>query len=361
MRALIVDRFDPQGAGVRLAETAPPPLGSGKIQVRMLYAPINPSDLNHIRGTYYASLSDVIWNRGRNSVTFDPERLRLCPTPPLTLGAEGVGIVEATGGGLLARRLRGRRVSIAADPLGTWADVCVTDARRAVVLPRSVPDPQAAMFFVNPLTAWILTHEVLQVRRDGWLLVTAAGSALGRMVLRLAVEAGWQTIAVVRRSAAKADIAAAGATHVVSTDTEPLVEAVQCLTNGSGVRWALDCVGGPLAAEIAASLGLGGHLVSYGTLDPSPVSFSPRAIMMPAARWDGFFLPAWLSLQPPLRLLGILRNVRRRVTSGVLTSEVGRVFELEDWGAALAAAQDIGRSGKVMFRLTRSDHTGRGA
>lgn len=355
MRALVVDRFDPLGEGTRLADIAPPSLGPGRIQVRMLYAPVNPSDLNHIRGTYYDSLTDVIWNRGRSPVTFDPERLRPCPAPPLTLGAEGVGIVEATGGGLLARRLRGKRVSIAADPLGTWADICVTDARRAVVLPRSVPDEQAAMFFVNPLTAWILAHEVLRVRRNGWLLVTAAGSALGRMVLRLAVEAGWQTIAVVRRSEAIADMAAAGATHVVATDAEPLVEAVQRLTDGRGVRWALDCVGGPLAAEVAASLGLGGHMVSYGTLDPTAVTFSPRAIMMPAARWDGFFLPAWLSLQSPLRLLGVLRNVRRRIAAGVLTSDVGRICELEDWPAALTAAQDIGRSGKVLFRIRPTD------
>lgn len=71
-------------------------------------------------------------------------------------------------------------------------------------------------------------------------------------------------------------------------------------------------------------------MVSYGTLDPSLVSFSPRALMMPAARLVGFFLPAWLSLQSPLQLPSILRNVRRRITSGVLQSEVGRIFTLDD-------------------------------
>lgn len=351
MRALVVDQFDPAGTGVRLADIERPSPTAGRILVRMRLAPVNPSDLNHVRGTYHASLAEVIWNRDGGPVTFDPARTRPCPIPPLVLGGEGVGVVEAAGGGLMARRLLGKRVAIAADPVGTWADYCVTDARRAVVLPAAVPDAQAAMFFVNPLTAWILTHEVLRVGPDGYLLITAAGSALGRMVLRLAAEAGWRTIAVVRREQAAAEMLAAGATHVIATATTPLVEEVRRLTDGRGVRWALDCVGGPLAADVMACLALGGHMVSYGTLDPTPVSFSPRALMMPAARLEGFFLPAWLSLQSPLRLLSILRNVRRRITSGVLQSEVGRIFALDDWADALAAAQEVGRDGKVMLRL----------
>lgn len=234
MRALVVDDFDPPGTGIRLTDIDRPVPASGQILVRMRLAPVNPSDLNHIRGTYHASPAEVIWNRDGGPVTFDPARTQPCPVPPLVLGGEGVGVVEAAEGGRLARRLVGKRVAIAANPFGTWAEYSVTDARRVVVLPAAVPDAQAAMFFVSPLTAWIPTHEVLRVGHDGYRLITTAGSALGRMVLQLAAEAGWRTIAVVRRGKVAAELVAAGATHVISTATMPLIDEVRRFTDGRG-------------------------------------------------------------------------------------------------------------------------------
>ena len=180
-----------------------PEPAAGQVRVRMRLSPVNPSDLNFMRGTYHEALGRVIWNRvltrddsqraGSNSqrgvadpVFFDATRKTPCPVPPYALGGEGVGTVDACGSGFLARRLRGRRVAVAGGPPnGTWQEFVVVDAKRAVVLPDSVADEQAAMFFVNPITAYVLVHEVLQVRRGAWVLVTAAGSALGKSVVRM--------------------------------------------------------------------------------------------------------------------------------------------------------------------------------
>ena len=73
-------------------------------------APVNPSDFNYINGTYERAFARMIWNRGVERPTGpagDP-----APAPPYSLGVEGVGIVEASGGGLLARRLVGKRVAM---------------------------------------------------------------------------------------------------------------------------------------------------------------------------------------------------------------------------------------------------------
>ena len=161
-----------------------PEPGAGQVRVRMLMSPVNPSDLNFVRGTYFDALRRIVWNQPRDGEAaarawFDPDRTNACPMPPYALGGEGVGIVEACGSGFLARRLRGKRVAVASGPPhGTWQEHTLVDAKKAVALPASVPDDQAAMFFVNPITAYVLIHEVLRVRRGGWVLVTAAGSAL---------------------------------------------------------------------------------------------------------------------------------------------------------------------------------------
>ena len=124
-------------AHVLLEDVQRPEPGPGQVRVRMSMSPINPSDHNDITGTYTKALGRLIWNRGYDRPSFDPDRQRLVPAPPYTLGREGVGVVEASGGGWMARRLVGKRVAVAGGPpLGTWQNHTVVDARRAIALPR---------------------------------------------------------------------------------------------------------------------------------------------------------------------------------------------------------------------------------
>src|SRR5262249_41221898 len=125
-------------------------------------SPINPSDLLFAQGSY-----------GRR------------PSLPATPGFEGVGIVEQAGGGLLGRLRVGRRVAVLNGQGGNWQEQVIISARQAVPVPRALADEQAAAFFVNPASAVIMTRWILKVPRGAWLLQTAAGSALGRMVIRL--------------------------------------------------------------------------------------------------------------------------------------------------------------------------------
>ena len=68
---------------------------------------------------------------------------------------------------------------------GNWQEQVIVPARQVVPVAAAVPDEQAASFFVNPATALVLTRWVLRVPAGAWLLQTAAGSALGRMIIRL--------------------------------------------------------------------------------------------------------------------------------------------------------------------------------
>ena len=48
-------------------------------------------------------------------------------------------------------------------------------------VPQGIADKDAAQFFVNPVTAFAML-DTLALPRGAWLLQTAAGSILGRLV-----------------------------------------------------------------------------------------------------------------------------------------------------------------------------------
>ena len=352
MKSARLSAFTDNPRDIHIAEVPIPEPGPGQVRVRMRLAPVNPSDLNFVRGTYRDALARIVWNSGSAAAWFDPARRSVCPVPPYALGGEGMGVVDACGSGFLARRLKGRRVAVAGvPPNGTWQEFVVVDARRAVALPQRIPDEAGAMFFVNPITACVLLHEVLRVRRGEWVLLTAAGSALGKSIVRMGRRQGFRTVCVVRSGAHTEELRALGADAVIETDRLDLAGEVARLTGGQGVQHALDCVGGELAGQVVRCLGLGGHLVLYGTLADAPIALPSRDLMMPLARVSGFLLPTWLAGQSPLKLLGILRTVTRLMAEGIFPAEVGETFPLDQVADAVEASLRPGRTGKVMLRI----------
>lgn len=356
MKSAQLKAFSQDINAIHVVESPLPTPGPGQVRVRMLLSPVNPSDLNFVHGTYHTALQRIIWNQGRSAeqanVFYDPAHKVPCLEPPYALGGEGVGIVDAVGSGFLARRLQGKRVAVAGGPPnGTWQEYTLVDAKKAVALPDSISDQQGAMFFVNPLTAYILVREVLRVPRGRWLLVTAAGSALGKSVVRLGKLYGFKTLCVVRSSSNSDELRALGADAVLETDHQDLHADVFRLTQGQGVEYAMDCVGGELAAQVVRCLGLDGRLVLYGTLANSPLPLPVRDLMMPVAHISGFLLPNWMARQSPLKLLGILRTVKKLTVQGMFHTEVNETYELAQIQQAISAALKPGRTGKVMLHI----------
>src|SRR5437588_6113186 len=162
-------------ADVLEIETQPwPTPASDEAVVQMRAAPINPADLNQIEGKY-------------------PIRFPLPATP----GFEGAGVVVEMG-------RETRDVSIGAHvilphSLGTWREACAVKATELVVVPSEIDLVQAAMLKINPLTAWRLRHDYVELKRGDWVIQNAANSAAGRAVIQIAREHGMKQVNVLRR------------------------------------------------------------------------------------------------------------------------------------------------------------------
>lgn len=328
MKAIVFDRFGEPGEVLSAREVPTPEPGRGQVRVRMLASPINPSDLLVVRGQY-----------------------GVLPTLPSTPGFEGVGIVEKVGGGLLGRLVKGKRVCVINHAGGNWAEYAVIPARQARPVPADLPDEQAASFFVNPMTVLALVRHVLAVPRGAWLLQTAAGSNLGKMIIRLCRHDGIRTINVVRRREAMDELRALGADVVLTSADGPIDEQVRRVTDGALVRYALDPVGGETGTQVLASLAADARMVVYGTLTGEPVRVDSRRLIAGNRVLQGFWLGHWMRSQSIPSALSKFREVGRLVRDGVLATEPGPFFPLDEIGQAAAAAEQVGKHGKVLLRI----------
>jgi NADPH:quinone reductase-like Zn-dependent oxidoreductase len=328
MKAVILDRFGDPAEVLQVRDIPVPTPKPGQVRVRMLASPINPSDLLSIQGQY-----------GK------------LPRLPMTPGFEGAGIVEESGGGLMGKLVLGKRVAVINGVGGTWAEHTVIPARQAIMVPKDLPTEQIAGYFVNPATVILMVNKVLKVPRGAWLLQTAAASALGKMVIKLGKYQGFRTLNVVRRKDAAEGLLQLGGDAVINTSAEDLEDRVRQLTNGAGVKYALDAVGGPTGSAVVRTLAPGGRMLVYGTLSFEPLSIDPRVLIAGGKIVEGFWLAEWARQQNPLRMLALFRQVGKLMRAGVLTAEIGDRFGLDEIQTAVRRAVEPGRTGKVLLRI----------
>jgi NADPH:quinone reductase-like Zn-dependent oxidoreductase len=294
----------------------------------MSMAPFNPSDLLTIEGRY-----------GR------------LPKLPATPGFEGVGVVEANGGGVLGWFRRGKRVAVIHAAGGSWAESCVVPAKHVVPIPDDIPDDQAAMFFVNPVTAVAMVRYVLKVPPGEWLLQSAAGSALGKIVIQLGKRDGFKTINVVRRREQMEELAKAGADACLCESDGPIDEQVARVTDGKLVRYAIDPVGGNTGTEVVRSLGPGGTCLLYGLLSGQPITVDPRLMITGSKKVAGFWLSDWMPRQGIRRMLSTFRHVKKLLSDRVIQTEIAATYPMEEISAAARHVQQNARGGKVLLKL----------
>lgn len=309
---------------LRVEDVPQPEPGANQVLVRLRARSINPSDLLTVRGLYGA-----------------------LPKLPATPGLEGMGEVEAVGDGVMHLR-PGQRV-IPLGVQGTWQEYILAPSAQLIPVPEGVSDQTAAQFVVNPLTAWIMTIEELRVQPGEWLLQTAAGSTLGRVVLQIARQRGFKTINVVRRREQVEELKALGADEVICTADEDIPERVKEITGKVGLTKAIDAVGDQTGADVMRALGRGGVLLVYGLLSMQPMPIDGGRMIFTSTTLKGFWLTEWLRSAAPERQQAVTSEMLRAMATNEIVPPVEAQYPLEDVLSAVAHAERPGRSGKVLL------------
>jgi NADPH2:quinone reductase len=329
MKVIQFDRFGEPSEVLHLTEAPVPVPGWNEVLVRMIASPINPSDILTIEGRY-----------------------GVVPPLPSVPGYEGVGIVEKAGPGLLGRFFVGKRVAVLNQKGGNWGEYVTIPTIRAIPVSSDIPDAQVASFFVNPATVLAMARHVLKVPKGGWLLQSAAGSTLGRMMIKLGKHDGFKTLNIVRRHEAIDELKALGADAVICSADGPIDEQVRQIVGGEGVLYAIDPVGGETGTGVFNSLATGGRMLVYGTLEEAPLRVDPRKMIAGKRVVEGFYLGHWAASRPKLKMLLLFREIADLIRKGVLETELGREYPLEAIGEAVLEAGSVGRHGKVLLRIS---------
>lgn len=185
------------------------------------------------------------------------------PTPfPVTLGAQGAGVVEALGAGVTQWRVG---QSVAYFHPGAYQAVRNVPAARVLALPAGIAEEQAGANLLRGLTAEYLLRRLYVVKPGDAVLVHAAAGGMGVLLSQWARALGATVIGTVG-SPAKAEVALAhGCHHVVDYRREDFVARTLALTGGQGVAVVFDAVGKDVFVPSLGCLRTLGMAINYGT------------------------------------------------------------------------------------------------
>src|SRR5436853_1385622 len=294
-----------------------------EVIVKMRAAPINPADLNQIEGKY-------------------PIRAELPATP----GFEGAGVVIDIGANVT--NIGQGALVILPHNVGTWRDAVAVKADELVVVPAGIEPVHAAMLKINPMTAWRLLHDYVDLKKGDWLIQNAANSAAGRAVIQIAHELGYKTVNVVRRAELIDELRGEGG-DVVLVDGEKLRDEVKDATSGAAIRLGLNAVGGESALRLANCLAFGGTLVSFGAMSLQPLKIPTGLLIFKDLRFRGIWINKWYddaTMQERMEAFKRLFDMAKR---GLLKTKVEKAYPIDDAKAAVAQAAQSKRSGKIIF------------
>lgn len=205
-----------------LIDVPVPDPGEGEARVRLIHAGVNFIDTYMRSGLF------------RNSTTYSQR-------PPMTLGMEGAGTVDALGPGV-RNVAPGDRVAYCVN-LGSYAEYAVVPAWKLVKVPEDIPLDIATALQLQGSTAHYLTHSLYPLKDGDSCLIQAGAGGLGQLLIQLAKARG-ATVFTTVGSEEKADIAKArGADHVILYRDVDFAQAVNDLTAGEGVNVVYDSVG----------------------------------------------------------------------------------------------------------------------
>jgi NADPH:quinone reductase-like Zn-dependent oxidoreductase len=272
---------------------------------------------------------------------------------PHRLGKEAAGVVVARGPDADAFEI-GDAVIVVRFANGCYADLVAADAHEVLRAPRGLSFLELAAFGTNFATAWWAMHEVARVRAGCGALIHAAAGGVGTAALMLARTHGCAPIIGTAGGAAKGKVAvAAGADLCVDYTTEDFRPIVAAATDGRGIDYCLESVGGETYARTLDVMAPTGSVVVIGfsSVTTDHANAIPR--LHPLTVFHRSFSVGGLNIDN----LGFQRQrhvwdaLVEHVERHGLRPMIGQVHPLDDIAAAHAALEGRATVGKVVLQV----------
>ncbi len=267
---------------------------------------------------------------------------------PVTLGQEGAGRVAAVGEDV-DDFAPGTRVAWT-DVLGSYAEMTVVPAGRAVPLPDDLSEELAAAVMLQGLTAHYLAHDTFPLAPGERCLVHAGAGGVGRLLIQMAKTIGAEVFATVGTTEKAAIARSAGADHVIVYTEESFREAVEKIAGPRPLQVVYDGVGRATFDDGLELLAPCGLMVAFGNASGAVAPVDPLRL----SRGGSLYLT-----RPTLgthvatteALRGRSDAVFSAVSSGRLDVHIGARFPLVQAADAHRALEGRATTGKVLIDI----------
>ena len=336
MRQAVITRYGPPDV-FEIRDSPDPAPAPGELRLRVRAAGINFADVLSRLGLY-------------------PD----APKPPMVVGYEVAGTIDAIGDGVIGFAAGDRIVALTR--FGGYADVVVAPADRCFRVPAELSDAEAAAVPVTYLTAALALYRMAALGPGETVLVHNAGGGVGIAAIQLARLRRARVIGTA--SAMKhAALRAFGVEHVIDYRHARVADEVGRITGGRGVDVVLDPIGGASFTESYRMLAPLGRLVMYGLSAAAPSEdrhlwqafrawwATPRfdAMSLINRNRGVFGLHAGHLWDERAQLAPIMEMLLSELRAGRLQPVVAKTFPLERTADAHRFIQSRANIGKVVL------------
>jgi NADPH:quinone reductase-like Zn-dependent oxidoreductase len=326
-----VIRFHEHGGPevLRIEDVDVPRPSRGEVQIRVKALGLNRAEASLRSGTYIET-----------------------PTLPSGLGLEAAGIIETIGEGVDGFA-RGDAVSIV-PPLSmvrwpAYGELATFPAELVVKHPPSLSWEAAAAVWMPYLTAFGALIEIAKLRREDFVVITAASSSVGLAAIQIANLVGATTIAVTRTSAKKQALLASGVSHVIASTEEDLQARLKDIAGPDGVRVVLDPIGGPIFEPLTAAMSRGGILIEFGGLSAEPTPFPLGTVLSKCLTLRGYLVHEITG--DATRLEAAKAFILDGLTSGSLQPIIAKTFPFDQIVEAHRFLESNEQFGKIVVTV----------
>jgi putative PIG3 family NAD(P)H quinone oxidoreductase len=326
MRAIVLEQYgDPEVLTFR--EVPDPAVGPGTVRVRIAATALNRADLLQRRGLYPP-----------------PE-----PRPEWEIpGLEFAGIVDQVGPGVAGVREGDRVMGLL--PGGGYAEAVVTSDRLLLPVPPSLSLDEAAAVPEATFTAYDALEQIA-VRLGDWVLIHAAASGVGTMLIQLARRMGLRIIATCGSDAKAETVRALGADVVVNYRRTDFLEAVRDATGGAGVAGVLDLVGAEYFDRNLRALAVGGRMIIIGTVGGNQAPLNLGALLSRRLHLIGTALRSRPVEEKMLLTQKVLRHVLPDLAAGRIRPVIDRVYPWTEAAEAHRRMEANLNTGKIVLHV----------
>jgi len=338
MLAIVQNResLDDPASTLRLVEQCvPSEIEVMSALIEVLYSPVHPSNINIIEGTYMYK-----------------------PSFPFVGGTEACGRVKQIGEDVTELEIDDLVMwKFACDTYGKWTSHMTIETSKLLKLPKEIDPVQASMLMVNPLTSWGLMDPQwtgIDLKRGDWVIQNAGNSSVGQCVIQVCKSLGYRSISLVRRRELFEDLKKLGADAVL-LDDRASVSAVKSVTGGSGIRLALNCVGGESASRLLQCLDESSAMVTFGAMGKRNFATPNTDLIFRDIRSLGFHLQFYYKRVGDEKLSYALERLADMVLKKELVQSVDVILPMKKAMEAVERARQSKRKGKVILKCSGDD------